>query len=162
MSQPTERSLLVDFEQELDELRDLRQKFVNKIEEIEDALETKTRNTEKLRRELQALNASIESGDIPSKDSDTGQAVRGIEPAETTDAGNPKRGERGRQIEQAIDVISREQETFKAAELFDLIRQADPNVDDSQRAYLYSKLNELRDEGEIEKVKRGTWRVAEN
>jgi chromosome segregation ATPase len=148
----------VDFEQELEELRNLREQFRTKIEQIEDKLETKTRNTEKLRQELQALNASIESGDIPTEESDAAQAVRGIEPAETTDEGNPKRGARGRQIEQAIDVISNDQETFKAAEIFDLIKQADPNVDDSQRAYLYSKLNDLRDDGKLEKVKRGTWR----
>jgi len=150
----------VEFEQELEELRNLREKFSNKIEEIQEALERRTRNTEKLRKEIQALNASVESGGIPDEEG-VGRAVAGIEPAETTEEGNPKRGARGRQIEQAIDVITRQQETFKAKELFELIKQADPNVDDSQRAYLYSKLNDLRDEGEIEKVKRGTWKLAD-
>ena len=37
------------------------------------------------------------------------------------------------------------------------IKQADPNFDETHRAYLYSKLNKLRDNNKLEKIKRGTW-----
>ena len=147
----------MDFEQQLEGLRDEKQRLEQEISELEAKLSQKSSNTESLRDDLESLTESLETGQVPAA-----QPVAGIDPVPVDpDTGKPPRGARGRQIRQAIEVISRDQDTFKAAELFELLQEADPSISESQRAYLYSKLNDLRDEGVLEKVKRGTWTLAD-
>ena len=152
----------MDFEQQLEGLREEKQRLEQEISELEAKLSQKSSNTESLRDDLESLTESLETGQVPAAERPDAQNVQGIDPVPVDpDTGKPPRGARGRQIRQAIDVISRDQETFKAAELFELLQEADPSISESQRAYLYSKLNDLRDEGVLEKVKRGTWTLAD-
>ena len=152
----------MDFEQELEGLREQREQLTQEISDLEAELSQKSANTASLREDLEELTESIESNDVPESAKERKKSVRGIERVPVDEeTGKPPRGRRGEQIEQAIKVISRRKETFKAVELFELLQEADPLVSDSQRAYLYSKLNDLRDEGKLEKVKRGTWKLAD-
>jgi chromosome segregation ATPase len=152
----------MDFDQELEGLREEREELKEQISELEAELSQKSANTASLREDLEELTESIESNDVPESAKERRKSVRGIDRVPVDqETGKPPRGRRGEQIEQGIKVISRRQETFKAVELFELLKEADPNVTDSQRAYLYSKLNDMRDEGKLEKVKRGTWKLAD-
>lgn len=152
----------MDFEEQLESLREERERLEEEIGDLEAELSRKASNTESLREDLEELTESIETGRVPEEESGEGSTVRGIERVELDpESGRPPRGARSRQIRQAIDVISRDQDEFKAAELFELLQEADPSIEESQRAYLYSKLKELRDEGVLEKVGRGTWTLDE-
>jgi cell division septum initiation protein DivIVA len=154
----------MDFEQQLVDLRQEKQRLEEEIAELEEKLSEKTSNTEQLRKDLESLTESIETGRVPASErsDEDNELVAGIPRVKINDdTGKPQRGKRSEQIEKAIKVISRENEKFKAAELFDLLQKADPNIKESQRAYLYSKLNDLKDEGKLEKVKRGTWTLAD-
>ncbi|MFB6263437.1 MAG: hypothetical protein ABEL76_07415 [Bradymonadaceae bacterium] len=147
----------MDFEAELEELREAKATIRDKIRDIEEKLSHESENTH-----LERLEESINRGAAPSQDEtdeDAG-AVAEIDRVDVDpETGKPPRGARGRQIRQAIDVVTSDKEKFKAAEVFDLMKEADPSVEESQRAYLYSKLNDMKDDGELEKVARGTWRV---
>ena len=150
----------MDFNKELEGLREERDQLKQQINQLETRLSKKSASTEKLRQNLDALTESFEKNEVPASAKEKKESVRGIEHVPVDEeTGKPPRGARSRQIRQAIEVISRRQETFKAVELFKLLQEADPSVSDSQRAYLYSKLNDLRDEGVLEKVKRGTWKL---
>jgi cell division septum initiation protein DivIVA len=154
----------MDFEQQLADLRQEKERLEDEIAELEEKLSEKTSNTEELREDLESLTESIETGRVPAseRNGEDNELVAGIPRVEINqETGKPRRGKRSEQIEEAIKVISRKKEEFKAAELFDLLQKADPNIDESQRAYLYSKLNDLKDQGELEKVKRGTWTLAD-
>lgn len=152
----------MEFEEQLEGLREQKQRLREEIAAIEEKLSKKSANTESLRNDLENLTESLETNEVPPSERTDEQSVRGIDRVPVDpESGKPPRGARGRQIRQAIEVISDRQDTFKAAELFELLQEADPSVSDSQRAYLYSKLNDLRDEGVLEKVKRGTWRLDE-
>ncbi len=152
----------MDFEQQLDDLQDEKERLEGEISELETKLSEKTASTEELREDLESLTESIETGRVPASERTDDERVAGIDPVPIDDeTQKPPRGARSTQIQQAIEVISRDQETFKAAELFELLQKADPNIEESQRAYLYSKLNDLRDKGVLEKVKRGTWTLAD-
>lgn len=152
----------MDFEEQLEGLREEKQRLEQEIAELETKLSQKSSNTESLREDLESLTESLETGEVPASERRDAQTVQGIDPVPVDpDTQKPPRGARGRQIRQAIKVISRDKDQFKAAELFELLQEADPSISESQRAYLYSKLNDLRDEGVLEKVKRGTWTLAE-
>lgn len=152
----------IEFGEDLEQLRERRQELQAEIDEIEEELEKTSSSTDTLRENLQQLKTSVQTGRVPSEDgSGRGSKPRISRVKVNPETGKPRRGARAEQIQQAIDVITDRQETFKAAELFELIQDADPNVTESQRAYLYSKLNELRDDGILEKVKRGTWTLAD-
>lgn len=148
----------MDFESELEHLRERKQKLEEKITKLEEALAQKSADTKQIRRDLEQWKASVETGEIPEeerRDSTSSSAIPRVEVNPETQ--RPPRGARGEQIEKAIKVISRRQDQFKASELFELIQEHDPDFEKNQRDYMYSKLNNLRDEGELEKVKRGTW-----
>lgn len=154
----------MDFEEQLESLREEKQQLEEEIEAIEAELSRKSSNTEDLRRDLEQLTESLETGEVPNDESESSSPVDGIEPVELNpETRRPPRGARSDQIRQAIDVISerKEEETFRAAELFELLEKADSSFGDDQRAYLYSKLDDLRDEGVLEKVSRGTWKLAD-
>jgi len=152
----------MDFEAQLQDLREEKQRLEAEISELEQKLSNKSSNTESLREDLESLTESLETGEVPAAERSDSQSVQGIDPVPVDpETGKPPRGARGRQIRQAIDVISRKRDEFKAAQLFELLQEADPSISESQRAYLYSKLNDLRDEGVLEKVKRGTWTLTD-
>lgn len=152
----------MNFQEQLEDLREEKKQLQEDIAEIEEKLSEKSADTKSLRDDLVKLTESIETGEVPASERKGAQSVRGIDRVPVDpETKKPPRGARGRQIRQAIDVITNKQETFKAAELFELLQKADPSISESQRAYLYSKLNDLRDDDVLEKVKRGTWKLAE-
>jgi len=157
----------LDFQQELETLREEKRRLEEEIESIEEKLSRKTDNTESLRDDLERLTESIETGEVPDtvgSEQESASSADGIEPVDLNpETGRPSRGARSDQIEQAIRVLSerKDEDEFRAAELFELLSEADPSVGENQQAYLYSKLDDLRDEGKLEKVKRGTWRLAD-
>lgn len=154
----------MDFEAELDELRQAERELRDKIEAIEAELSEESENTEKLRSHLERLDESISRSAVPSDETDTADEgpASAIDRVDVNpETGKPPRGARGRQIRQAIGVVTQDKEQFKAREVFDLMKEADPSVEESQRAYLYSKLKDLRDDGELEKVARGTWEIVD-
>lgn len=152
----------MDFEEQLEGLREEKQRLEAEISQLEKKLSQKSSNTESLREDLETLTESLETGEVPASERTDAQSVDGIDPVPVDpDTGKPPRGARGKQIRQAIEVISQDKDEFKAAELFELLQEADPSISESQRAYLYSKLNDLREDGVLEKVKRGTWTLAD-
>jgi DNA repair exonuclease SbcCD ATPase subunit len=154
----------LDFDEQLESLREEKQQLEEEIEAIEAKLSRKSSNTEELRRDLERLTESLQTGEVPENESASASPVDGIEPVELNpDTERPPRGARSEQIRQAIDVISdrKDEETFRAAELFELLEKADASFGDDQRAYLYSKLDDLREEDVLEKVSRGTWTLAD-
>jgi chromosome segregation ATPase len=152
----------VDFDSELESLRDYKRTLEGEIAELEEQLAEKSANTKNIRRDLEQWKESVETGEVPEDEDDTSTASGPIPAVDVnSETGRPPRGARGEQIEKAIEVISRRRDEFKAAELFDLIREHDPGFGENQRDYMYSKLNDLQDDGELEKVKRGTWTLAD-
>ena len=152
----------VDFSEDLEGLYERRDELKKQVEELREKLSKKTEHFQQLRQDIEAYKQSEETGQVPFTGSGKGEGRPGahIDRVQVDDeTGKPKRGRRAEQIWQAIEYVTEVEgkSKFKAADLFDAIKQADPNFDETHRAYLYSKLNKLRDNNKLEKIKRGTW-----
>lgn len=150
----------MDFEEELKQIRKEKKQLEEEIEELEAELSVEEGSLEDLRHDIDQLKKLDETGEIPDDEKAPRQNVPGIDSVELNENGNPPRGARSKQIEQAVRKLGRQEDEFKAAEIFDLLTEADPNFGEKQRAYLYSKLDELKEEGVIDKVRRGTWTLS--
>ena len=138
----------------IERIQNEKDKLRDDIEDIQEELSSLP-SLEEVREKIDNIRHTMRTGEIPEGDS----MVAGVERVSVNpETGRPRRGAREQQIRQAIDVISDQQETFKAREVFELLQKADPEISESQRAYLYSKLGDLREKGELEKIKRGVWK----
>lgn len=139
----------------VEKIRSKRKELEGEIETLEEELEN-IPELDSLEEDLEGLRYALDHGEIPEEEGN----VPGVEKVPVNEeTGRPPRGARTRQIKQAIDVISKEKETFEAKKIFELLQKADDSITDDKRAYLYSKLNDFREEGMLEKVGRGTWKI---
>jgi hypothetical protein len=108
-----------------------------------------------LREALTKLRAAAE-GRTPR-----GEAARSpLEIELNPETGRPPRGARREQIVAICRRIGRGGKTFRTVDVLDVIGEVDGEVSSGVRSYTYAIMKTFAEEGFLEKVDRGTWKLA--
>lgn len=110
---------------------------------------------DELREALANLRAAAE-GRPPADGHATSPLAIELNP----ETGRPPRGARREQIEAICRRLGRGSATFRTVDILNHIRKVDGEVSSGVRSYTYAMMKTLAEEGFVDKVGRGTWKLS--
>lgn len=140
--------------------------FEKEIAGIEKQLETERQELQRLEKDWKSFD--LEFSELRDalenlKAAAEGRTVRGAKTAQRVDVnpdtGRPSRGARRDQLIQICRRLGRGQKTFRTIDVLDRVREVEGGVSAGIRSYTYSIMKTFEEEGLLEKVDRGTWKL---
>ncbi len=143
-------------------------KFGSEIAAVEKQLELNKEKLRKLEREYREvdeeysqLKESMEHFQAALEGRATGSQTSSIPVVETDpDTGRPSRGARRDQIVAICKKLGRGKKTFRTIDVLNKIAEVEGEVSSGIRSYTYAIMKTFEQDGIVEKVGRGTWKVA--
>lgn len=144
-----------------DEISALEAKLAQAREEL-DELEKRWRaydlKTQETRQALTNLRRTLR-GELPGE-ADDGVASQIDKVDINPDSGRPARGARRDQIEQICQKIGRTHDSFRTVDVLNVLEDIEGELTDGMKSYTYAVMTTLQEEGVVDKVGRGRWKLA--
>lgn len=147
----------VSFQREIRRLEARRERELADLENLKTELKKFQEKTERCRNHLRRLR-TLARGQLPERP-DSGRPTD-IERVETDpESGHPPQGARRRQIRSICEAIGADAESFRTREVLDRLGEIEEELTDGMETYAYSVMDDLAEEGVVEKVGWGEWRL---
>ena len=105
-----------------------------------------------MREAIEHLRAAVEGRDVKSAKIAPRVDVN-------PETGRPARGARRDQLLQICRRLGRGQKTFRTVDVLNRVREVEGELSPGIRSYTYSIMKTFEDEGVMQKVGRGTWKL---
>jgi chromosome segregation ATPase len=148
----------VTFEDDISALEEKLSRARSELEQLEQRWQAYNLKTKETREALANLRRTMR-GEIPG-DSEQGPASQIDQVDINPESGRPSRGARRSQIEQICNKIGRSGETFRTVEVLNVLEDIEGDLTDGMKSYTYAVMTTLQDEGVVEKVGRGRWKLS--
>ena len=126
---------------------------------LQDLIEQRQANTIQTQN-VRAMIAQLRDLHASGKAPGTGKRSR-IEALDiNAETGRPPRGDRKSQIEMISRKLGRAGKEFRTVDVLNEIRQVELSISSGVKSYTYSVMKTLGEEGVLEKVGRGRWKLA--
>jgi len=146
-----------------DELADLEARLEQTEEELDallDELDHYTIQTKRCRDAITKLRSVAVDGKLPDAKSASTRASKIEALSVSTDTGRPQRGAREEQIQKIYKKLGRGGKSFRTIDVINELQEIEGELSNGMRSYTYTVLNNHWQKGQIEKVKRGTWKIS--
>lgn len=145
------------FSDEIDNFKEALEEKREKLEKLERQRDAHAEQTRKARQSLEDLRAVLR-GETPPSEQASDNATDGISAVEVNEeTGRPSRGARRDQIEQICRMIGADGDIFRTADVLEQLRKVEDEVSTGMRSYTYTVMNNLEDEGVVQRQGRGKW-----
>lgn len=148
----------IDFEDNIKALQEELERARAELAALEAQRESYDVRTQECRDALNDLRAAGLEGKLPAAAKPRGGKIKKLEVNEET--GRPPRGARRRQIEAICKQLGRGNASFRSIHVVQELEAIEGDLNDGMKSYTYAVLNTLHDQGTLEKLKRGTWKLS--
>ena len=147
----------LSFEDEIQRLEAQLEREKDNLKSLEDTLNNFDQKAERCRAHLARLR-QLNRGEIPGSTSPAdGRDIEQVE--KDPDSGRPPRGARREQIRTICERIGGDGRAFRTREVLDRLAEVEQELTDGMKSYAYTVMDELRDDGVVEKVGWGQWEL---
>ena len=147
----------IEFSGEIERLEKSLQEKRELLAKLESKREAHSVQTQRAREAIQDLRAVLR-GDKPPSKSGKKKTSHGVSSVPVNkDTGRPARGARTEQIREICRHLGASGDIFRTANVLGVLRDVEEDVDAGMRSYTYSVMNNLEEEGVIERQGRGKW-----
>ncbi len=126
------------------------------LERLEAELSEHEVQTQRCRETIKKLR-DVMSGKRVSVGRSRGSRIKSLRV--NPDTGRPSRGKRREQIKMVSKKLGRGKKTFRTVDVLNELREVESDFSTGIKSYTYAVMNSLQEDGFIEKVGRGTWKL---
>ncbi|QDG49726.1 hypothetical protein FIV42_02930 [Persicimonas caeni] len=148
----------VTFEDEISALEAKLARARDELDDLEQRWRAYDLKTQETRQALANLRRTLR-GELPDGE-EQGVASQIDKVDINPDSGRPARGARRDQIEQICKRIGRTQESFRTVDVLNVLEDIEGELTDGMKSYTYAVMTTLQEEGVVDKVGRGRWKLA--
>ncbi|MFW5965977.1 MAG: hypothetical protein ACOCV2_00605 [Persicimonas sp.] len=147
----------ISFEGDISALKQRLEEAKEELAELEERWRAYDLKTQECRQSLRGLRQTLR-GELPDEERELLHGDLQAVPV-NPDTGRPARGARRRQIELICQRVGRSQETFRTIDVLRVLEEVEGELTDGMKSYTYAVMSDLEDEGLVEKIGRGRWKL---
>ena len=146
------------FDEEIRQLREQMRDEKSTLDDLENELAKFETRMEQCRENLDRLRR-LNRGEIPEeiREAPSDGEIESVE--KNPESGRPPRGARRKQIQTICERIGGEGRPFRTREVLDRLAEVEDDLTDGMKSYAYTVMDELAEDGVVEKVGWGQWEL---
>ena len=149
-------TIQLSFVEEMESIEAQLAQAEQELRQLEDRYEHFATQTKSLRDSLKRLRATEQGKYVVTTRSRSSK----LQPLEVNPETNrPSRGERRKQVYQVCKLLGRAGKEFRTIDVLNELCVVEGELSAGMKSYTYAVLTTLGDEGVLEKINRGTWKL---